>query len=252
MSLVALVAELDRWTEIGRKATLWLRDDDACAQTRELDRLLAASASHDIPVGLATIPAQLEATLVDAIAGAAHVTVLQHGFAHANHAPAGKRSAELGADRPTSVILGELERGREVLREAFDARFLPVLVPPWNRIAAEVVAGLPSTGFYGVSTFAARASLEAAPGLRCCNAHVDLIAWRRDRMFIGADEAAARIARHLSERRTGACDADEATGILTHHLQMGAEAWAFLEEMFAATRAHPAAQWPEVEAVFSC
>jgi hypothetical protein len=251
MSIGALVAELDRWSDAGRRATLWLRDDDACSRTQALDRLLSAAVSHDIALGLATIPAQLHPSLPDAVAGAAQVTVLQHGFAHANHAAAGARSAELGADRPTSVTLEELERGRELLQKTFDARFLPVLVPPWNRIAPEVVAGLPAAGFFGVSTFAPRGSREAAPGLRCCNAHVDLIAWRRDRAFIGADAAAARIASHLSARRVGACDADEATGILTHHLQMDDPAWAFLDLMFTVTRAHPAAHWLDARAAFS-
>jgi hypothetical protein len=250
MSLAALIAELDCWASDGRRATLWLRDDDACEPTPALERLTSIAGAHDVPLALATIPARLDLRLCDTLGRAPHVTVLQHGFAHVNHAPEGFRSAEVGANRPLPAIIDELQRGRHRLREAFASRFLPVLVPPWNRIAPEVVERLAAAGFCGVSTFAPRPSPQAAPGLRCCNAHVDLIGWRRGRVFIGDEAAAARIAHHLGERRTGRCDADEPTGILTHHLVTDDGAWAFLDVLFAATRAHPAAHWLDSETIF--
>jgi hypothetical protein len=250
VSLDALIAELDCWANEGRRATLWLRDDDACEPTPALERLVFASRTHDVPIALATIPARLDLRLCDALARAPRVTVLQHGFAHLNHAPEGFRSAELGANRPMPAIIDELQQGQRTLREAFAARFLPVLVPPWNRIAPEVVDRLPDAGFCGVSVFAPRPSPQAAPGLRCCNTHVDLIGWRRGRVFIGDDAAAARIAHHLCERRAGRCDADEPTGILTHHLVTDDSAWAFLDVLFEATRAHSAAQWLDSETIF--
>ena len=250
MSLDALVAELDGWAREGRRATLWLRDDDACAPTLALERLVSISTAHDVPLALATIPAALDRRLRDVLARAPRVTVLQHGFAHVNHAPEGFRSAELGANRAMPAIIDELEQGQRKLREAFAARFLPVLVPPWNRIAPEVIERLPAAGFCGVSTFAPRAVPEAAPGLRCCNAHVDVIGWRRGRVFIGEDAAAARIAHHLGERRAGRCDADEPTGVLTHHLVTDDPTWTFLDTLFAATCAHPAAQWLDSQTIF--
>ena len=41
------------------------------------------------------------------------------------------------------LLLTCLAAGRERLGRAFGGRFVPVLVPPWNRIAADVV---PSRG----------------------------------------------------------------------------------------------------------
>ncbi|MDH5339885.1 MAG: polysaccharide deacetylase family protein [Rubrivivax sp.] len=251
MNWSILTQELDRWAAAGRCATLWLRDDDACTRTPALDRLLQTCATHRIPVALAAIPATLQQDLVAAVADAPEVTVLQHGFSHANHAPAGARSAELGADRPLPVIVDELEQGRERLQQAFGARWLPVLVPPWNRIAPAVVERLPGAGFVGLSTFAPRVAPLAAPGLARCNSHVDLVAWRRDRRFVGTDEAVAGIAAHLAARRQGTCDAEEATGVLAHHLQMDEDAWAFLDRLLPLTRAHPAARWLAASAAFS-
>ncbi len=151
-----LAAELDRWQEQGRQATLWWRDDDACRATPALVSLLAIAAEARIPVAVAAVPAALERSLVDAVVAAPMATVLQHGYAHRNHALPGARNAELGTDRPLAAVEAELVAGRDRLRDAFGPRFLPVLVPPWNRIAPAVVARLPAAGLSGLSTFGSR------------------------------------------------------------------------------------------------
>ncbi|MEP7064066.1 MAG: polysaccharide deacetylase family protein [Betaproteobacteria bacterium] len=243
--------ELDQWREQGKRATFWLRDDDACRNTEALRRLLAIADAHQAPLALAVIPAQLDASLVSALAPHDGVSVVQHGYAHRNHAPAGERSGELGAHRPPSDVLAELADGRDRLAGAFGTCFEPILVPPWNRIDAGVVARLSGAGYCGLSTFGPRASLFAAPGLRQCNAHVDLVAWRKDRAFIGADAATDRCVAHLRARREAAVDAAEPTGILTHHLDLGADAWQFLDMLLQRTRGHAAAAWLDVTAAFA-
>jgi len=177
-------------------------------------------------------------------------TVVQHGYAHRNHAPPGARNWELGPHRPAAVSAAELAQGLECLRRGFGGRFAAVLVPPWNRIDPEVVARLPAAGFLGLSTFGPRAAPSPVPGILQCNAHVDLIAWRRDHAFIGADAAIDRMAGHLQARREGTADPSEPTGILTHHLDLNDAAWQFLADVMAHTRAHPAVRWLDVHAVF--
>lgn len=250
MTFAALRAELDRWSESGRCATLWWRDDDACLATPALARMLAVADASAVPLALAVIPARLSGELVGAVAASSGCSVLQHGFAHRNHAPAGERSCELGAHRPLAITAEELARGQRRLRDAFGAQGLPILVPPWNRIAAAVVAALPELGYRGVSTFAPRSSAQAAPGVVQCNAHVDPIAWRRGRIFIGEDAAAAALAAHLAKRRNRSVDAFEPTGLLTHHLDFDDAAWGFVATLLATTRDHPAVAWLAAEAVF--
>ncbi len=126
-----------------------------------------------------------------------------------------------------SQTLAELASGRASLASGFGPRFRPVLVPPWNRIDPLVVARLPEAGFAGLSTFGPRAAVHPVPGLVQCNTHVDLIAWRRDRAFIGVDAAIDRLVLHLESRRAGVGDPAEPTGILTHHLDLDAPAWRF-------------------------
>jgi hypothetical protein len=183
------------------------------------------------------------------IAVTPHVTVVQHGFAHRNHAPAGTRAAELGDDRDRASVLRELAQGDVTLAGAFGGRYLRVLVPPWNRIGEGVVPHLAAAGYRGLSTFAPRAAPSAAPALAQCNAHVDPIAWRRDRAFVGIERALARVVEHLAARRERRVDADEPTGLLTHHLVFDDAAWAFADALLAATRAQGAA-WLDVRAAF--
>jgi hypothetical protein len=239
----ALDSELDLWQSSGRCADLWWRDDDACRASPKLSRLLEIAATANVPVALAVIPALLDGSLDDALRQAPTVAVVQHGYAHRNHAPAGERNWELGSHRPVEAVVGELRTGRTQLERRFGPRFVPALVPPWNRIDAGVVMRLPAAGFEGLSTFGPRAMAEPTPKLVQCNTHVDLIAWRRGRLFIGPDAGIERVVAHLRARREGAVDPVEPTGILTHHLDFENDAWDFLAELVARTEAHGAATW---------
>ena len=241
----ALARELDDWGAAGRVATLWWRDDDATAPGPELDRLLALGVGR-APVALAVIPKPTGDDLARRLATAPFARVLQHGWAHRNHRPAGQPSAEYAADRPLAIMTDELARGREHLRDLFGARALPVLVPPWNRIDAAVVGALPALGLRFLSVFGPR-----APGsTRVVNTHVDPIAWRAGRGFVGEAKALGDLVRHLEDRRTGKVDATEPTGLLTHHLGHDEPLWRFLDRLLARTAAHPAARWLDARDVF--
>jgi hypothetical protein len=182
--------------------------------------------------------------------------VLQHGFGHVNHEieiQAGERKvrpAECGAARPPVAVLGEASRGAARLREAFGRRFLSVFVPPWNRIAASVVAGLPAAGFRALSTFRPRPATEAVPGLLQVNCHADPILWREGRRFAGAADVLRALQVHLAARRQAEVDPAEPTGLLTHHQAMPEPCWAFLEELLARLQRHPAAALPPLPALF--
>ncbi len=155
-----LTGELDRWAEAGRAATLWWRDDDAAELTPALERLLDLSAGSGVPLALAVIPGQMSPELPARLAGSEGVSVLQHGWRHVNHARPGEGGWELGDHRPLEQVSEDLASGHRRLADAFGARFLPVLVPPWNRISARVTERLPALGFLGFSTFGARAREE--------------------------------------------------------------------------------------------
>jgi hypothetical protein len=246
----ALAEELDRWAKAGRQASFWWRDDDAAEPTRELDRVLRLSEELCTPLALAVIPAKARDSLATAVASTIGVTVMQHGFAHANHSPDPRKKSELGPERPASQRAQELMAGRSKLAALFGDLPIPVLVPPWNRIDASLVALLPGLGYTGLSTFTARGSREAAPGVLQVNTHIDIIDWLGSRAFIGEAAAIGAAMRHLAARRTGASDPDEPTGLLTHHRAHDAACLAFIGQFVSATAGHGAARWISAREAF--
>ena len=237
-----LSEELDAWRDEGRIATLWWRDDDATAPGPALDRLAGIAREHAVTVGLAVIPALASGALATWIESA-RVEVLQHGWAHRNHATDGEKKSELGRHRAPGVVTAELAKGLAKLHGLGQARHLPVLVPPWNRIDPALIPVLPPTGFRGLSTFGPRRAAEPAPGLRQTNCHVDVVDWRGGRGFVGEDRAIAAVAGHLEARRTGSLDPAEPTGLMTHHLVHEESTWTFIARLMERTRHHPAARW---------
>lgn len=232
----AFLADLDARAAAGRPLRLWLRDDDAVEPISALDRLLATV--DGLPLTLAVIPATTGPALADRLAVHPLVAVATHGWQHRNQASAGQKSQELGGHRPLPVILGQLKAGRERLAALHGPRALPLLVPPWNRIAPEVIAGLPGIGFTALSTFGPNA--RAGLGIAEVNTHLDIIDWRGTR--------GGRPPQDLwAELRALALLDLPAIGILTHHLVHDAVAWAFLADLVAHTRNHPGAEWTGVE-----
>jgi len=240
-SWASLVEELDHWADAGRVATLWWRDDDAIAPTPQLERLLHIGAG--IPLALAVIPALAEPELAEALAGAPRVAVLQHGWRHANHAYHGKKS-EFPSDRPAAEAAEELAAGKSRLAALFGSRALPVLVPPWNRYAGEFLPLLPRLGFTAISATPSRAAMP--PGLTALDVHVDPVAWRGDRGFVGEPAALGALVGQLRARRLGIAPPERPIGLLTHHLVTDGPTEAFVEHLIAVTAAHRAARWVAV------
>ena len=240
--------ELDAWRGEGRIATLWWRDDDAAAPGPALDRLAGIAGEHAVTVGLAVIPALASGALATWMESAP-VEVLQHGWAHRNHAADGEKKSELGRHRAPGVVTAELARGLAKLRGLAGAhglaraRYLPVLVPPWNRIDPALIPALPPAGFRGLSTFGPRRAAEPAPGLRQTNCHVDVVDWSSGRGFVGEDRAIAAVAGHLAARRVRSVDPAEPTGLMTHHAVHEESTWTFIARLMERTRYHPAVQW---------
>jgi len=233
--------ELVRWADLGRVATLWWRDDDAIDASPDLDRLLALRARYDIGLGLAVVPERASGALSARLADDAGTVVLQHGYAHQNHAAAGEKKVELGPHRPAMVVLGELGTGWMALERLFGVRALPVMVPPWNRIAPALVPTLPEIGLRGLSTFGPRKRIEPVRGLRQVNTHLDPIDWHGGRGFVGNAAAIASLTRSLAIRRQAGLESavgEEPTGLLTHHLVHDEAVWAFIDRLIARLRAH--------------
>ena len=215
------------WAAAGRQATWWWRDDDAIEPTPALEALIALEPDA---VALAVIPGRIRPELAGFMRQHPGVTALQHGFAHVDHTRGDERKNEFPDSRDPQAAWAELSEGSRLLTTALGARALPVLTPPWNRAGDAVLAGLRGLGFVGLTRYLPRRAAQIH-GLKQVNTHVDVIDWKGDRGFVGEAEALGLLIGHFEARRTGKADADEPTGLLTHHLVHDPATWRFLEKL---------------------
>lgn len=205
---------------------MWWRDDDAVARTDALDRLLAAADGTGLAPVLAVIPAAVDDAFPAWLAGWPRVRAAPHGWRHANHAPASEKKAELGAHRPLAAILDDVGRGWRQVAAAFGPQALALAVPPWNRFHPDLPDRLAGLGLAGLSAFGGG---PAPVGAARVDTHVDLIAWKDGRGFIGEAAAVDRLTTVLEAARTAG--GAEPIGLLSHHLVEVAQTAAFLDRL---------------------
>ena len=215
-----LHAALHERNHAGRPVQFWWRDDDASAPSPALERAVGLSKKYAVPLALAVIPQEATPELFHGLHK--RVTVLQHGTDHRNRAAAGEKKTEYPAAEPAEDALNRISSGMASLRGV--SGFMPVLAPPWNRMRADLLDKLPGLGIRGISAYGPQKSREPAPGLRQVNTHVDVVAWRRGRHFVGEEQALSQAIKWLA---TG-----EPIGWLTHHAVHDAATWDFLERLF--------------------
>ncbi|WP_246775808.1 glycosyltransferase [Methylobacterium aquaticum] len=227
--ITPLTDALARAADEGRITSLWWRDDDAVSHTPALDRLLALAARTGWPVALAAVPARVEPSLAARVADEAGVDLLVHGLAHANHAPLDARKAEFGPHRPPAALKAEAAEALALATARLGPRLLPVLVPPWNRIAAALPEALPALGYRGLS---AAHPVPTVPGLAQAHAAIDPIAWRAGATLADPAAVIARAVRAVAE--------GGAVGLLTHHLVQDDATWDFCERLLDRLASSPA------------
>ena len=169
------------------------------------------------------------------MAGRPGIDIALHGWSHTNHAPADQKKQELGLHRGREVVLAELGEGHRRLGPLFADRYVPVLVPPWNRIDKSLIDALPGIGIEALSVF----GKEKAGPLPVINTHVDIMDWHGTRGGRPVADIVADAVRRLDEM----AETGGTLGLLTHHLVHDEAAWSLVEDFVALTRAHPACRW---------
>lgn len=237
----ALMEELAQWQGSGRSVEFWWRDDDAGKPAPALARLIGLAQAEQLPLALAVVAQEYDAAILQA--ESSQVALLQHGVDHHNRGGVGGKKTEFPAAEPVAAALARLRGGYANIERQSPGRLLPVLVPPWNRIASpDLLPALPGAGYRGLSRFGPRNPTQSRVGLCEINTHVDIIDWRGNRGFAGEDVVLSSAVQHLHARRTGLVDAGEPTGWLTHHAVHDAPAWDFLSRLFERTRL-PGVRW---------
>lgn len=223
-----LTKELAIWRRSGLTLPIWWRDDDATQASAPLDKLKNISEELGVPVHIAAIPKNVRPSLIRDVAAHDCLIPMVHGLAHENHSAPGEKKSEFDGARPG--VEDDLETAMTLARQHFGDRLLPVFVPPWNRISADLYPALTRIGYTAVSTYTPRARRFAVPGLVQINTHLDPVAWRDERRLITPSTLIAQLTSLLIDRRLGPADETEPLGLLTHHLIHDLATWAFIRD----------------------
>jgi hypothetical protein len=214
----------------------FFRDDDVGWRGDRLGDLLDLFARLGLPLDLAVIPAALEdEAAMDVLARVdradGRLGVHQHGYAHENHEPDGRR-CEFGPARARYEQQRDIEAGRARLDRLLGAAVEPIFTPPWNRCSVTTGHCLVELGFDILSREAQAAPL-GLPELRELPVHVDWFK-RRDGALLPLD-AISQLAA-AATRRGGP------VGIMLHHAVMDEHELEALGELLALLAGHDRAR----------
>jgi hypothetical protein len=224
------------------RVTVFFRDDDAGWRDERLLTLLDLFAGHGVPIDVAAIPLAVTPALARELAQRAEATGLvgihQHGYAHRNHEPAGRR-CEFGPSRTASAQLADIREGRRRLQELFGPALEPMFTPPWNRCTPATGACLVALDLAVLSRDRTAGEL-ARPGLRELPVQVDWFTSRRGQ----------RLGRAAIGELLGARAAEPAPlGVMLHHAEMAADDMAAVGELLELLSRHDRARCLTMAAV---
>lgn len=226
----------DALDEPGAPVEVFFRDDDGGWGTGRLLELLDLFASFGLPLDLAVIPADLDADLAAELRSRAarsegRLGLHQHGYAHLNHEPEG-RKYEFGPSRAPAAQRRDIAAGRALLADRLGPIVDPIFTPPWNRCTPATGRCLVELGFAALSR-EARAEPLAIPGLCELPVRVDWFA-KRHGLLLSREEVGGRLA--------DAIRAGGPVGVMFHHAIMDARDMRGARELLSLLAAHARAR----------
>ena len=216
----------------GTPCPVFFRNDDAGWDMPQLDALLDVFDRHGTPIDLAVIPTEVTPQLARELgsrAAGSPVRLHQHGYAHTNHEPTG-RKCEFGPDRSRADQQLDIGRGRERLIEAFGPHLDPVFTPPWNRCTDDTADALLANGIEVLSRDHTADRLDRH-GLAEVPVTVDWFGRRK-----GVRWTRDELAGHLA----GGIGSGPALGVMLHHALCDRSERRAIAELLDALHAHPA------------
>jgi predicted glycosyltransferase len=224
-------------------ASLFFRNDDCGWSDDRLLLLLDIFADFGISVDLAAIPAALSSAFAQKLsrrmaAYPERLRIHQHGYAHLNHEPEGKK-CEFGPARDYTSQRSDIENGQRRLAELLGTAPDPIFTPPWNRCTAVTARCLAELGFQVLSRDSHAAPLEGS-GMCELPIAVDWFA-RRKQVRFDRMEWGRSLAAKLENKA--------AVGIMLHHAVMDAEEMQVLAQLLSVLARHPNANCRTMQAL---
>jgi len=224
------------------RPTWFFRDDDAGWADQHLLAVADVFQRSGVILDVAAIPAAVSPALSEGLrarVAAGEVSVHQHGWAHVNHQPDGRRS-EFGAARAPADQFGDLQKGRSRLCELLDGAVEPFFTPPWNRCEDRTA---PLLGEVGLTVLSCdwSAPRRNVPAVAEMPVRLD---WTRCWREGGPERLGAELTRSLDghSASTGGNGRGElALGVMLHHATMTDEQLDVLAHLLTALNGHPSA-----------
>lgn len=214
----------------GEEITVFFRDDDAGWADARLLALLDVFRAQQVPLDLAVIPCALSVALAAQLRRRCAQQPLgmhQHGYAHINHEPTG-RKCEFGPARSAAQQTGDVLAGQLRLR-ALLGSIDAIFTPPWNRCSQATVEALRAGGIATLSRDHKAAPLKL-DGLRECPVQVDWCKWTQASLPAW-QSLDAQLARYADDGRV--------LGIMLHHAVMSDADLQVLQDLIHVLRQHP-------------
>jgi len=227
-------------------ATIFFRADDIGAGGRAFEALCRLFRKHEIPLGMAVVPAWLSNVRKSQLFESAPLEEPlwgwhQHGWRHVNWQRAGKKS-EFGEQRPFEKQWRDIWQGQQKMQEIFGDHLVRVFTPPWNRLSHSTLRILQELGFKGVSLAGAfPRGIKTPVVLRNLRIQLDLHTRRTDN---GDSDF-----QLLLEDLKILLGRKEPWGIMIHHQRMTTFAFQFLDELLRLLKSEARANFPCFEEV---
>lgn len=214
----------------------FFRDDDAGWNDDRLFELLNIFAARNLPIDLAVIPQAITKITYRKIyqrveADGERIGIHQHGFAHKNHEPEG-RKCEFGLARSDVLQQLDITSGKHILSELFGPFLQPIFTPPWNRCVARTGECLIRIGFKILSRDHTAERFNFS-GLRELPVRVDWFAKQKGER-LSLNKLGSLIAHAISEAAP--------VGLMLHHALMDEFEQKYVGELLSLLAVHDSAQ----------
>jgi hypothetical protein len=222
---------------LDRPVDFFFRDDDAGWCDERLFALLDLFERHRLPLDVAAVPRAVTPALAMELrarvaSAPGRLAVHQHGFAHLNHEPEG-RKCEFGPSRTRALQLQDILSGRRLLSEVHGLHAGDIFTPPWNRCTEATGEALRAAGFRLLSRDATARPLGVA-GLYELPVRIDWFA-RRKGVRLSPEQLGASLAEAVN-------DVASPVGVMFHHGPMDSGELSRAGELLALLSAHPSAR----------
>ncbi len=213
-----------------QRPAVFFRADDIGAGGQAFDALCRLFREHQVPLGLAVVPAWLSSARKEQLLASApiHESLWgwhQHGWRHVNWQRTGKKS-EFGEQRPLEKQWRDILNGQQKMQGIFGEHLIPVFTPPWNRLSLQTLKILQQLGFKAVSLDGPlpRGAKGPAP-LKNLRVSLDLHTRKSKDPSEDFENLLVELPGALSKR--------EPVGVMLHHHRMTLFAFQFLHELLS-------------------